>query len=320
MVFATIYATSLPSNPTPTTTQLVQAGIALVTAYGLFPMLASYLFTVNHPQRRLVPPLLIQLAASALLAATALVRTGQSNFTAIALSGGVMSVLFCIIVFDGIMIRLLGRFVNRKDLETRVLTIEGDTMENVEQTLLGRGMRVMLHLRHESETTEHGTVLSTNEDSDFNCYIELSTNPLSRVVVMTMVFFEQGRYFTKTSDELVEYANRTVGYLVWRLMSLDRFVTASRERPTDDYTREVEERAVDSMRGMLDPKVNRTRREKRMTWVAAIAFALPIGQLVMEWGVTNNTIGASLAAIGIYATILTVDTTLGRRVRTTSTQ
>ncbi len=281
---------------------------ALVVGYGLTPLLLSYLFTLNHPQHRLVPPLFLQIVAFALLIPYASLRflELQSNYFALILVRGFF-MIYAGWIQDGVMIRLLGRFVNRRDMETRGLKVEGTTLQDLEARLLQRALANSLHLRRTVERHDDGVILRTRSDADYACFIELKDHPDNdNSIKMNLVFFETDRYFTKTSPELVEHADGTVGHLIIRLMSPDVIVT---REDSGEYPERLVTKATDELSGFMGRAQRMSGAQRTRMFVFLAAFLLPIVYYALYFDqVGAELFGLIATSIGIYATAITIDT------------
>jgi hypothetical protein len=281
----------------------------LAIAYLAFPILWSFAFTLLHPQRRLVPPLFIHAIAFAWMIPYGVYRfvfSGQGETFGLLTAGGVVMVIASILI-DEMMLKIFGYSTDKKHLLTRVLKVEGITLEQLEDRLLKQGLRNTLYLKKQSKKDGERVILQTRSDAEYSSYIELTQNPDDKKIIMSLVFFETGRYFTIVSDELEEYANRQVGHLLESLNTDDCMVLK-----LTNYPPSVVEKLVKDATNDLSGKIGQakiTKRHLAMSAIFSTAFALPLVNLAFNWdkGVTTELLTLIGVAAGIFATGLTVN-------------
>lgn len=274
----------------------------------LLPLGTSYAFTVYHPEKRIIPPLFMHLVAIPFLIVYAYFRFISINSQLAGLLA--VAVMFMIVIGfyqDKLMVRLLGRVVNPKDMETRVLRATGGTVKDIQKILMEKGTKNVLDLSKNVTHSEDGRLIlkTRNIISPVN-YIELVEDKINKAVWINLVFFEKGQYFTKRSDELEAQAEETTAFIIRILKApADIFV----EELEDEYPKDLIERATADLRGITSQAEKWTTFDKVRTVLYGLSFAPPIGYYLQN-GWDGNIYGLIATSIGIFAALVGIDATV----------
>lgn len=169
----------------------------------VLPLIISWLFSKNHPEKRLVPPLLIQAVSFALLLFFEY-NQFQTDFGSIyalgiyAFGGGKFQ--------DAIMTTALGKSINPKDILKFSYLIHAEKFR-VQEIISTPQFRYLFRLQKKEEKENQSFKLRTNKSRDWQTIIELKED--KKGTILNLAFYIQGSYSVKKfedADDFHEYA------------------------------------------------------------------------------------------------------------------
>jgi hypothetical protein len=160
--------------------------------------------------RRIIPALLPQMAAIAYV--ILLWAQKPVNYLVPTLFAVAYFVVVMAFLQDGLVLALLGKNADRRDMELRSLKVFAKP-EQIKEILMTPRIRKSLGLRKEPEETEPAMVFVEKKPGRFEIAIELSKPPDSDTSLLNLAAFDEGRYSLRWSEDLQDYAESKFDYI-----------------------------------------------------------------------------------------------------------
>lgn len=276
----------------------------------VLPLIISYIFTVNHPERRVIPPLFLTYVAAPLLVIYSLIRFSPQSGVYVWLFMAVFVMVMAGWFSDIGMVKLLGLSFDKKHLKTAVVKSKGGSVEQIRGILLERPVRKRLDLAIRADLLEQGSVvLKPAIEDKFAIYVELKNEPLDETVLINFVFFEKGKYFTKDTDELKEFVEDKVSYVMNRLQRArpNPITTTRLDTPYPEFLVDM---ASENLMGIAAQAERMTRMDKFRISLYFAAF-VPVIAFILQTGGWNEGIYALLGtSVGTFAALLVAEASL----------
>jgi len=261
------------STSYPYTLDLLLAILQLVTIPTLVfavPILLSLMFTRFHPEKRLVPPLYIQIVTWGMFILV------SYSFT---FSFGVLLVVLAIyaslggLTQDRIVVSITGLSADRDCVVCRAFEVASEPEKLVQ--ILTRFK--YLGVENKSQRKADGTiVLRSPKSHDYTTVMEIKQGAQPNESLLTVAFYEIGRYRLLRTEDLEEYAEIRTAYLR-SVLSRDEYRIGLRDGPVN-LTDPLIDSIVDECQGRLTANV---KRMSKLAWLKLLAFASAVAVVAL---------------------------------------
>jgi hypothetical protein len=245
--------------------------VTVPTVLFLIPILLSLALTRLHPEKRLVPPLYVQLIAFGML----LVTADYAGFPYLSLLIIGFYVGLGGLTQDRIFLAITGPSVDRDNIICRAFEVASDP-QNIAQVLSKSsyvGLGEKLHMKHD------GTIiLRSPKDATYTAIAEIKRGEQPTQSFLSVAFYERTRYYLRKTTDLEEYANARLA-IMRDLFSRDRIEI--REAPISIATPLLDS-IIDEMQGIV---ASHFERLSRLGWVKMLSFigAVAIVGILLFW-------------------------------------
>jgi hypothetical protein len=234
--------------------------VTVPTILFLVPIALSLGLTRLHPEKRLVPPLYIQLITFGAFLVTA-------DYAAFPYLSLLMIGLYASLgglAQDKIVTAITGLSVDRDSIVCRAFEVASDS-ERVAQVLTKfRYVGVGRKLQRKTDGT---IVLRSPKDVDYTTIMEIRQGAKSNQSLLSVAFFEKSRYYLRKTQDLEEYAEIRIAYLR-SLFSRAEYCMQLHDAPPK-IADPLLDSIIDEMQGILSLHVQRL---SRLGWVKLFAF------------------------------------------------
>jgi hypothetical protein len=232
----------------------------------LIPVVLSLALTRPHPEKRLVPPLYMEVITFGMF----LVTVDYHGFPYLALvMVGIYAGLGGL-TQDRIVTSITGLSVDRDSIVCRVFYVAGGP-ESIAQmltkfTYVGVGKK--------PQRKPDGTiVLRSPKDSAYTTVMEIRQGTQPNQSLLSVAFFQRSRYYLRRTQDLEEYAEIRIAYMR-SLFSRTEHRMKFRDAPPK-MAEPLLDLIIDEMQGILTLHIQRL---SRLGWIKLFAF---VGAVVM---------------------------------------
>lgn len=256
------------------------------------PLVLSFAFTLKHPEKRIIPPMFIQMIGIAIFITDVVLRSRDFNLTFIAIYLALLSLLPLGAFLDQLIVWLLGRFVKPEDLKSSRLKVYSD--QKTVASIIKNQASYTLHLNENPlEHSGSSIIFRTPKDVQFTTYVEISPTKEDGSTLIDMVFLEKGDYAAVDSNNLVEYQRDKAVYLQRVMLDKPNNIFAE---PADGTNAELLSRINDDLLGVYQRSKGLSKAEK-IRLVAYLLSPIPLGIYISIVGYDATTYGAIIGTI-----------------------
>jgi hypothetical protein len=237
-------------------------GVATIPAILVFltPIVLSLGLTRVHPEKRLVPPLYIQLITLGMFLATA--DYAASPYLSLLMIG--LYVGLGGLTQDKIVLAITGRTVDRDSIVRRAFMIVGDP-ERIAQVLT---KFPYVGLDEMWDTKPNGAiVLRSPKDREYTTVVEITRGKQPNHSFLSVAFYQRTRYYLRKTADLEEYARIRLAY-IRDVFSRDEYRTEVYEAP-DSIATPLLDSIIDEMQGLVTTHFERL---SGLGWVKMVSF------------------------------------------------
>lgn len=287
-----LYVVVSDSQPKPTVAPIIYAIIGSVLVY-LSPIGLSLALTRIHPQKRIVPPLYMQVAAFAWFMISFYNRYQMASLPSLYLIG--TYAFFGGMTQDRIASSMLGRAFQEDNIISYSLKVDGD-IDKIRDIIMTDKFRKNLNVGRKVEQIDSRLIIRSFKKGKFSTIIELKKGLQPNETLINEVFFEVKDYYVTISEDLQVYAD-------FRVEGLKKILTSP------EYNLRVEDApktnaqylmglVEDEMEGLL----GYTDKMTKLGWVKIVAFAFAVGLIGVFAFVLNDQISAltTAAIVALY--------------------
>jgi hypothetical protein len=277
--------------------QIIPAFITSVAIAFSTPILFSFLFTGTHPEKRIVPPLPMQIISFGLLLFFVYHQTATDWQILYGIGFYIMSVALW---QDGIVTYALGKTVFTDDIIRRSLKVPAN-INRVNNIILSKQFQKLNNLKLIDKSRKESIKLRTKARRGFVLILELKESEVKTETIINLVAYHMQAYCIKPirkADDVYVWAMNMIDTLKG---TLTRDLSAQVEDASIDNGDSLLNFVLDDMAGALS-RFQEMATTKRVAIVASIIFiAVSIGLFVfdkIDWG-----LGALAIAIVLIADV-----------------
>ena len=266
--------------------------VYLVVVVPAGPLILSFAFSLKHPEKRIIPPMFIQMIGIAIFITDVVLHSRDFNLTFAAIYLSLLSIMPLGAFLDQFIVFLLGRFVKPEDLKTSRIKVHSD--QKTIASIIKNQARNTLHLNEKPlEDSEPSIVFKTLKAERFTTYIEIEGTKEDGTTLVNMVFLEKGDYATVDSDDLKEYQRDKAVYLQRVMLDEPNNIFAE---PTSGTHAELLSRINDDLLGVYHRSKSLSKTEK-IRLVAYLLSPIPLGIYISIVGYDATTYGAIIGTL-----------------------
>ncbi len=277
--------------------QIIPAFIISVVIAFSIPILFSFVFTRTHPEKRIVPPLPMQVISFGLLVFFAYNQTATDWQM---LYGIGLYMMIAAILQDGIAIYALGKTVFTDDIIRHSLKVHAD-IDRVKNIILSKQFRKLNKLTLIDKSSKESIKLRTNPRRGFILILELKESEVKKDTIINLVAYHMQAYCVKpikaTDDVHIWVMERIAGLKE----TLSRQLSV---RVDDDAISNVDfllNFVLDDMTGALSRFQEMATTKRAAAIISVVFMSVAIGLFAydrIDWG-----FGALGIAIVLFADI-----------------
>ncbi len=266
--------------------------VYLVVMVPAGPLILSFAFSLKHPEKRIIPPMFIQMIGIAIFITDVVLHSRDFNLTFAAIYLSLLSIMPLGTFLDQFIVFLLERFVKPEDLKTSRLKVYSD--QKTVSSIIENQARNTLHLNEKPlEHSEPSIIFKTMKDERFTTYIEIEPTNEDGTTLVNMVFLEKGDYATVDSNDLKEYQREKAVYL--QRVMLDEPNDIFAETASGTHA-ELLSRINDDLLGVYQRSKGLSKAEK-IRLVAYLLSPIPLGIYISIVGYDATTYGAIIGTL-----------------------
>ncbi len=264
----------------------------------IIPIVISLVLTRVHPDKRIVPPLYMQIIVFAYYLLYALFH-GQPSEIQQSISILMLVFVYTIMIpqlQDRIVLWVTGYTAHSEDMISYSFRAR-TRLERIEEVLTKDPFKTQLRILATPEDTNRGVELKTPKFSRFMTVIELEKNPRNDdETFINVVFFEKGQYYFKDSESIKEKAIDKIEYLKNVLERPEHMIKF--EEINNSHAEHVKNSILDDTRGVYQHLGVVTNEGKFKIALFCIAIGIACGFFFIIKDNTNGFI--TLTIIILY--------------------
>lgn len=247
--------------------------LPLILLY-ITPIFLSLVLTRINPEKRIIPPLYMQIIAVVWFL---MLRFEKTEIITLAL-------LFAYIYLasptqDKIATSLYGISTHRDDVYGYSLRLK-TTPKKTRDILLNKRFRGTIGLQKDPEENDRGIILKSPKNDIYQIFIQLESDSDNETLV-NMVFFEKGKYNIKITEDLVEFTQSKIAYIE-NVFSRDDYQLELQKESSLTHVQPLIDFVIDEMQGISPHIVGRPFASYFK--LTAFIFALLISiYFIFEW-------------------------------------
>lgn len=215
--------------------------LPLILLY-ITPIFLSLVLTRMNPEKRIVPPLYMQIIAVVWFL---MLRFEKTEMTTLAL-------LFAYIYLasttqDKIVTCLYGISTHRDDVYGYSLRLN-TAPKKIRDILMNERFRRTIGLQKDFEETDRGIILKTHKNDIYQIFIQIESDDENRALV-NMVFFEKRKYNIKMTEDLIEFAQSKIAYIE-NVFSRDDYQLELQKESSLTHVQPLIDFVIDEMHGI----------------------------------------------------------------------
>lgn len=266
--------------------------VYLVVMVPAGPLILSFAFTLKHPEKRIIPPMFIQMIGISIFITDVVLHSRDFTLTFAAIYLSLLSIMPLGAFLDQFIIFLLGRFIKAEDLKTSRLKVYSN--QNTVASTIKNQARNTLHLHEKAlEHSDTSIMFRTTKDVRFTTYVEIEPTKDDGTTLVNMVFLEKGDYATVDSKDLQEYQREKTVYLQRVMLDKPNEIFA---QPDDGTNAELISRITDDLLGVYQRSKSLSKAEK-VRLVAYLLSPIPLGIYISVVSYDATTYGAIIGTL-----------------------